>query len=64
MLLTLVFSGAQVWSAGVLVDVIGSGIALFAFALVMSAALIAVLDAWREIWRFAAVSRTSVECGG
>ncbi|MDA3647045.1 hypothetical protein LZ318_13715 [Saccharopolyspora indica] len=63
-LLAAVFSAAQVWSAIVLLEFVEAGVALFAFVLVLSAAFIAVLDGWWEVWRFAAASRSSEDCGG
>ncbi|MER7076871.1 hypothetical protein SAMN02982929_04884 [Saccharopolyspora kobensis] len=63
-LLTAVFSAAQMWSASVLLEVVEAGVVLFAFVLVLSAAFIAVLDGWLGVWRFAAASRSSEDCGG
>ncbi|MBB5156424.1 hypothetical protein [Saccharopolyspora phatthalungensis] len=62
-LLTFGFSAAQVWAASVLADADLSGSALVALSLVLSAAFIAVLDGWREVWSRAAGRRLFRDCG-
>jgi hypothetical protein len=64
--LTLGFTAAQVWAAYTLTNLGLAGIALCALVLVLAAAFIAVLDAWREMWvLFRAISWHSwPDCGG
>ncbi|WP_190817122.1 hypothetical protein [Saccharopolyspora pogona] len=63
-ILAFVFSAAQAWALIVLAGIALFGVELFALVLVLSAAFIAVLDAWREIRSCAAVRRSSEDCGG
>lgn len=48
--LTLVFTGAQVWAANELAELDLSDWELCSLVLVLAAAFIAALDAWKEIW--------------
>ncbi|MGI8311397.1 hypothetical protein [Saccharopolyspora hattusasensis] len=63
-MLAFVFTAAQAWALFVLAGIALSGVELFALVLVLSAAFIAVLDAWREIRSCAAARRSSEDCGG
>ncbi|WP_397531648.1 hypothetical protein [Saccharopolyspora sp. 5N102] len=62
--LAFVFTAVLVWAAIVLAGIALSGVELVALVLVLSAAFIAVLDAWREVRFGAAARRSSEDCGG
>lgn len=64
-LLTAGFTAAQVWAAVTLAGLGLSGWAVCSLVLVLAAAFIAVLDAWREIWSLfrAAVRHSSRDSG-
>jgi hypothetical protein len=63
--LTFGFTAVQVWAARNLVDLGLSGWAWCSLVVVLAAAFIAALDAWREIWTLfrATIRRSSTDCG-